>query len=59
MNSQVFHNFFLLNCTSVNDYFSTSVPYRGSKNYEIGFSFIYILLIFLKKNEFSNALFEM
>ena len=42
MNSQVFRNFFLENCTSVNNFFFDFVPFRGSKNNEFGFVFIYI-----------------
>ena len=60
MNSNVFHNFVLENCTSVNNYFFNLVPFRGSINNEFGFAFIYILLIFLEKeNEFSNTFFNM
>ena len=42
MNSQVFHNFFLENCISVNDYFFDFVPFWGSKNNEFGFALIYV-----------------
>ena len=38
MNSQVFHNFFLENCTSVNNYLFDFVLFRGSKNNEFGFA---------------------
>ena len=74
MNSQLFHNFFLENCTSVDNYFFDFVPFRVSKINEFLFllgspklmnlvllSFtLSINSIFLKKkNEFSNIFFKM